>query len=87
MSEATALATLATSLPIFFSIEPRTDDEDEDGLSLTKFWPRNEVLSWIAYEYLMIIQKRWMWGSLQLKGLHLPETQPLNQQRGRAERE
>ena len=26
-------------------------------------------------------------GSLQLKGPHFPETQPLNQQRGRAERE
>ena len=86
MSEAIALATLATSLPISFSIEPRTD-EDEDGLSFTKFWPIIDVLSWIAYEYLMIIQKRCMWGSLQLRGLHLPETQPLNQQRGRAERE
>ena len=87
MSEATALATLATSLPIFFSIEPRTDDEDEDGLSLIKFWPRNEVLSWIAYKYILIMQKRCIRGSLQSKGLHLPETQPLNQQRGRAERE
>ena len=58
MSEAIALATLATSLPIFFSTELSADEEDEDGLVLTKFWPMNEVLSWIAYEYLIMIQKR-----------------------------
>ena len=58
MSEAIALATLATSLPIFFSTELNADEEDEDGLVLTKFWPMNEVLSWIAYKYLIMIQKR-----------------------------
>ena len=67
MSEAIALATLATSSPMFFSTELRTDDEDEDGLVLTRFWPMNEVLSWITYEYLIIIQKRCSGGAYSQK--------------------